>query len=271
MLCKGIKVVHTFHGIFYENKTKKVQALIKTIEKYLGKYTDMAICVSNKEMEEARKLHFASDENICTIYNGIDICEYSATIDIAEYRKTIGIDKDDFVIGCVARLDVTKGHKELIEAFRKIANQYVNAKLLLVGDGPLRSEISRMLEGNNLTDRCIMLGTRTDVPSLLKCMDVFVLASYKEGLPYTPIEAMAAGTPVIVSDVTGNNEIVRDGHNGLLCKSRDPESLYQAILRIMTDGVDSMAMTDNAKKTVQDEFSVQSMIEQIEKIYDFMK
>lgn len=268
VLCKDIKVVHSFHGIHYENKSKLVRLGIKTGELVLCKMTDMAICVSEQERKEAVRLHFATRDKSTAIYNGIDPEKYQCTIDVKEYRKQICLTEKDYVIGCVARFDKIKGHKELVEAFKIISDSVPEAKLLLIGDGDQREDITKQIGQLNISKKCILLGSREDIPQLLKCMDIFVLASHKEGLPYTPIEAMAAGIPVVITDVTGNNEIVKDGYNGLLCKSRDSKSIYQTIMKVKTNDADRNTFIYNARKMVWDLFSVKSMVEQIERVYD---
>ena len=266
-LCKGIKVVHTFHGIHYENKNIIVCAGIKTVEPVLCKMTDMAICVSEQEREEAVNMHFAERNKSVVIYNGVDSENFQISLDVTEYRKQIGLTESDYVIGCVARLDKVKGHKELVEAFAKFVHVVPEAKLLLVGEGNQREEIENHIRQLKLSEKCILLGAREDIPQLLKCMDVFVLASHKEALGYAPIEALAAGIPVIVSEVQGLTEVIQDDYNGMLFQTKDAESLFRCLLR-MQNCEYKQSLIENAKLIVGEKFSVREMNKRIEEVYE---
>ena len=128
------------------------------------------------------------------------------------------------MIGCVARLEVMKGHEYLLRAFEIINRKYRQTRLILIGDGPARQEIENLIKELQLETKVVLAGFRHDVPKLLKIMDLFVSASLKEGMPYTLIEALAAGVPVVATDVIGNRDVVGDGKEGFLVCPKDGQS-----------------------------------------------
>ena len=267
---KKLRVIHTFHGIYYERKEPIIKTAIILIEKMFGLLTDISIAVSNKEKEEALKLGFQKEDKIKVIYNGIDMKKYQIDIDRRKYLKEIGLNlNEDLIFGSVARFNIEKGHKELIEAFKMINNWNNRTKLLLIGDGELRTEIEREIQKFGLAKEVILLGFRDDIPELLKCLDCFVSASYKEGLPYSLIEAIASGVPVVATDVTGNNEIIIDEYDGFLCKARNAESLYLTMVK-MYYSEEKCFFIENGKEYARSNFDISSMVKSLEEIYDII-
>lgn len=230
LLCPGIKVVHTFHGIYVEEYGTLLRAVYCWIEHILKHWTDHFICVSQSERKEALRLGFAVKRRTSVICNGVEPENFqNITIKREEYLKEFGFPQNAFVIGCVARLEQMKGHYYLLEAFARLIEKHPQCRLLLVGDGPERSSIETRLQEGNLGAFVYMAGFRHDVPQLLKLCDMFVSASLKEGMPYTLIEALAAGTPVTATDVIGNRDVIRDGKNGFLVQAESAEDLAEKL------------------------------------------
>jgi Glycosyltransferase len=141
------------------------------------------------------------------------------------------------------------------------------AKLVLVGDGPLRAELSAQIEDLQLVKNVFLLGNRRDVPELLHVFDVFVLPSLREGLPIVLLEAMAAGIPVIASDVDGNTELVIENKTGLIVPPHDIFALAGAIVRMLRDKQSAKLMSSAAKEMVIKDFSFETMVKKYETLY----
>ena len=230
LLCPGIKVVHTFHGVHVEEYGSLLRFVYCWIEHILKHWTDRFICVSQSERNEALHLHFAVKRRTSVICNGVDP-EHFQNISIKkdEYLKEFGFPQNSYVIGCVARLERVKGHHCLLAAFAKLIEKQPQCRLLLAGDGPERKSIETQIQERNLGAFVYMAGFRHDVPQLLKLCDMLVSASLKEGMPYTLIEALAAGTPVTATDVVGNRDVIRDGKNGFLVQAENAEVLAKTL------------------------------------------
>lgn len=157
----------------------------------------------------AGKWLFTRDYTV--LQNGIDVDKFTFSQTVRdEYRKKLGLE-DKFVVGHIGYMDTEKNHMFLLRVFKQLVEKRPDARLLLIGDGRLRSEIEQYIAENGLTDFVQVLGKRTDVANLYQCMDVFVLPSLFEGLPVTLVEAQAAGLRCLVSSaVTTQANITGD-------------------------------------------------------------
>ena len=153
-------------------------------------------------------------EKIKTIYNGVAISAFK-NLPKKDIRQTLNIDKEEIVIVCVARLVQLKRHDVLIKAFSKINSNQKN-KLLIVGNGPERQQLEALVKTLSLTDNILFLGERNDIPEILNESDIYTLTSDTEGLSCSILEAMAAGLPIVATNVGGNSELVIEGKNGFL-------------------------------------------------------
>ncbi len=230
LLCPGIKVVHTFHGVYIEEYGVLLRAIYCQIERRLRHWTDHFICVSQSERKEAMRLRFADRKRTSVICNGVEPEHFQGVIiNRNQYLKEFGFPQNAYLIGCVARLEQMKGHQYLLSAFAKLIKKHPQCRLVLVGDGPERESIEAQIQEQNLGSFVCLTGFRHDVPQLLKLFDMFVSASLKEGMPYTLIEALAAGTPVTATDVIGNRDVIHGGKNGFLVRAESAEDLAEML------------------------------------------
>ena len=153
----------------------------------------------------------------------------------AAFRTELALADDAIVIGCVARLDPIKDHESLITAFATVRREQPRAVLVLVGDGPHRAALERCVRDAGVADSVRFAGWRSNAINLHQWFDVSTLASVAEGFPNAVIEAMAAGVPVVATDVGAVRDAVRDGETGLLVPARDPGALAAALSRMVSD------------------------------------
>ena len=205
-------------------------------------------------------------EKIIHIPNGVDTNKFN--IYRKEFtRKKFGFKKEDFIIGIVARLDPIKNHKTLFFAFKEIVKNYPQVKLIIVGDGSLREELKEKSYQLGIKNKVIFMGERDNVSEILKTFDIFVLPSLNEGMSNTILEAMATGIPVIASNVGGNPELVIDGRTGFLFSPNDVESLVQKIKTYILHPELKQKHGYNARKRVEEKFSLDQMVRRYEELY----
>lgn len=172
------------------------------------------------------------------------------------------------VIGSVAMFRGSKGHDLLLEAFERVREEFPEARLLLVGDGIRRGWVESLARERGLDGWVTFTGFRDDVPDLLSAMDCFVLASTRtEGVPQSLLQAMAAGVPVVATDVGGTPEVVEDGATGLLVPPEDPAALGRAVCRVLADPRAARSRADAGRALVSEKFSRARMLERLVALY----
>ncbi len=204
------------------------------------------------------------------IYNGVDVDKFSEVFSQEQkigFRKRQGIDKGP-IIGIVARLSSVKGHKYLLLAMEKVCRKLPDASLLVVGDGPLKKELVNMAQKLACCKKIIFKDGVADTREYLSVMDIFVLPSVQEGLGLCLIEAMAMGKPVVASDVGGIYTVVKDQKTGLLVPPKDPESLAQAILKLVDNPDFSNKMAANARAAAREKFTLKEMADKTIGVYE---
>ncbi len=181
-------------------------------------------------------------------------------------RTTLGVPADAPLVLWVGRLDPVKGLVELIQAFESVVSG-TDAHLVLVGDGPLRSELVRRINSSDIADRVHLVGARDDVPRLLKTADVFVLPSRTEGLPNALLEAMAAGCPIVTTDVPGCRDLVANETTGRVVPFGDTAALAEAIRLLLQDRAAAVRWGDRAQEEVSRRWHFSQTIEAYHTLY----
>ena len=177
-------------------------------------------------------------------------------IDLASVAGPSGRDAPPRV-AMVARLDAIKDHRTLIEAFALVSHHAMDARLVIIGDGPLRSELEALVAARGIADRVDFLGRRSDVADLLRDMTVFAFSTTRdEGFGIVLIEAMAAGLPIVASDVPACREVLDGGTAGLLVPPGDPTPLAEAILTLLGDPATAADYGARGRARVAQEYGI---------------
>lgn len=241
----GTKLIfYTAHGFyFHEYMQPSRRKFHIRLEKFAGRFCDFIFVQSDEDRRTAIKEKIVPEMKVLAIGNGIDLKRFDPNrISPAEkqiYKKQLNIAPQKKVVTIVGRLVKEKGYIEFFKAARLILNERPHTKFLVVG-GALESEhdnstssILSLIEGLGIKDNVILLGFRQDVEELLNISNIFVLPSYREGMPRSIIEAMAMGLPVVATDIRGIREEVIDGDTGFLVPVGDEKTLAQNILTLL--------------------------------------
>ena len=210
---------------------------------------------------------------VTQIYNGVD-CQYflpslSGRMPLPEN----GFANDaSFIIGTVGRMQAVKDQVNLTKAFILLASMLPEKKdqlrLVMVGDGPLRAQCEKLLDGAGLRHLAWLPGARDDIADLMRGMDLFVLPSLAEGISNTILEAMACGLPVIATDVGGNPELVEEGITGSLVPAANPAALAEAIVPYLLKPELVTSQGRTARIRTESRFSMESMVNSYMQVYD---
>lgn len=203
------------------------------------------------------------------IPNGVDTRRFHPATAQArqDARRALGLEQHAVVFGCVARLTAVKRHVDLIDAFAQLHRGNPQARLLLVGDGPLLAPVQERMQALGVADAVVLLSFREDVEAILPAMDALILASSSEGMSNAILEAMACGLPVIATAVGGNLHLVQHETSGLLVPPRDPISLAAAMQALVRSPQLGQRMGMAARSRVEREFSLDAMINSFDQLY----
>jgi glycosyltransferase involved in cell wall biosynthesis len=257
LLYRHPAVLFTEHGRHHPDYPRRKRMFVNRL---LLKRRDRVVGVGEAVRQALIQNEGIPQQRVELIYNGIDLSPFSSDgHDRRIIRQEMGVGANDFVILQVARLDYLKDHATAIRTLARVVSQCKNARLILVGEGPQRELIEGMIGEHKLAAQVRLLGLRRDVARLLSAADLFLLTSISEGIPLTVIEAMAAGLPVVSTNVGGVAEIIKEEQTGLLAAAGDDASLAEKVLRLAKDAALGRAMGERGRERARSLFSESQM------------
>jgi glycosyltransferase involved in cell wall biosynthesis len=228
---------------------------VLALERAATSATDLLIANADAVAADARNEEGVPAGKITVIYNGLPDAAFEIGPPTGERARP--------VVLCVANLKSYKGHRFLVEAVAMLRTRGLDVTLVLAGDGPERSALQALADRRGVDAR--LLGTRTDVQTLLASADVVALPSLTEGLPNAVMEAMAAGRPVVATDVGGTAELLRD--RGILVPPRDAAALAEGLERLLTDPAYASRLAAAARAWVRENAALDTMIDRHIAVY----
>ncbi len=263
-LMSGVKtVVHTDHG--RGDEVGKRRWLF--IEWLMSRFVYKFVAVSDFTAGSLRKSLKISPSKLLTIMNGIDGSKYQIDIDRQQFRLELGLPPEGPIIGLTVRLAEQKGISYLLKAMPEIVRVFPDITLVIAGQGALEEPLKKEAVSLGVDDHVRFIGPRLDVPRLLRLFDAYVLPSIWEGLPMVILEAMAAGCPVISTDVGGVSMAIKNGENGTLVESKNPEQIAQAVIALLSDNRLKTQYIQNSLNIFKNKFSAEIMTRQYERLY----
>jgi len=227
------------------------------VERILGRRTDRLIAVSKSEGELVARLGLVPPERLVVIPNGIDL--EPVPPDTRDLRALIGLPPTAPLIGTIGRLVPQKAPTWFVAACAEVARRRPDVHFVLIGSGPLQAEVDHEVGRHRLENSFHQLPSLVGAAGVLGQLDVVTLLSHFEGGPYLPLEAMRAGTPVILSDVTGNRDVIEDGVSGFVVAPGDAGAAAHAAIRLLEDGETRASMVGAARRRLAGRFDVRQM------------
>jgi glycosyltransferase involved in cell wall biosynthesis len=234
--------------------------------KYQHKYLDKIVAISQNI-----RIVLLSDEvdasRIELIHSGVDTEKFANVNRDESLRNSLGILAGDIAVGTIAALAGHKDYPTLLRAAREVIRQNGKVHFLAAGDGPQKQELQRLARNLKIEKRFHFLGYRRDIGLLLKSFDIFVLASKKEGLGTSVLDAMIAGVPIIATDAGGIPEMIEHELNGFLVPKENPQALADAILKLISDRKKQEYFVENAKRIVRN-FAIENTVKKNLELYE---
>jgi len=256
----GIPSVVTVHGVMVKRGLilDVLQGIyLRTVARLLFEKVSAVMCLTESDAESVAHI-VGGDDKIFIVPNGVD----------TELFKPASV-KDSNLITWVGRLVPEKGLVYLFRAMQMVFEEHGDARFVLVGDGPLRTELMNLVNKFDLTSRVDFVGSvgRVKVAELLSKSSIFVFPSLREGLPLSVLEAMACGVPVVGSDIPGVNDVVKHGENGFLVLPRDSKALADGVSALLDDDRLRRGFGEEARKVIVDNYRWDIVLSKVEKIY----
>jgi len=235
-------------------------------DKLLRRHKEVIVAVSNRVRENYLARTGIEPEKVVTIYNGIEIEPFAKARYDPGLAAELGISPGEMVVSAFARLVEQKRHVDFLAMAKRILKRLAGTRFLVVGKGRLRATLEQKARELQIERQVIFAGHRDDIPRLLALTDVAVICSDKEGFSNSLLEAMAAGVPVVATDVGGNAEAVVDGQTGFIVPPRRPDLLAASVTKLLLDEKLRADFSNKARQRAQ-KFSIDTMARQTDELY----
>lgn len=255
-------VVYTDHGRPVVEPRKRIIE-----ESIASRFSDRIVAVSPELKEHLVKVVHFPAKKIDVILNGVNTETFAPRGKPERLMNEFKIGTDTKIVGTIGRLRKIKDQQTLIRAFGIIKDKIPNSRLFLVGDGPLKDELSKLASNIDSQGRIVLAGVRDDIPDWLNLFDVFVLSSLSEGTSVSLLEAMASGTAPVVTAVGGNVSIVDNEITGILVPSQNPQALGEAILDLLEKDEKRSKIAINARSKIMEFYSLDKMVRSYSELY----
>jgi len=265
-LAKVPVVVNTVHGLYATPEDGLARrAVVYGLERVAAAFSDAELLQSEEDVAVLRRLRIPADR-IEVLGNGIDLGRFTppTPAERVGLRAELGLADEEVAVGVVARLVWEKGLAEVIEAASLLRESHPNLRWFVVGpvdadkaDGLSEADLDRVAATSGIT----FLGERADVERFYRALDLYVLASHREGFPRSAMEAAASGLPLVVTDIRGCRQVVDHGVNGLLVTPRDGRALAAAVARLGDDAALRDRMGKSSSERAGRDFDQQRVID----------
>ncbi len=275
------RVVYTVHGIHADVSGSPLRrAAFTSLERLLRRRTALFIAVCRSDVIKGARLGILDADRTVVVYNGVDATQIAqaaspgdenASIGSPEarsFRAELGIDEAAIVVLSIGRAHPQKDHATLLQAWKMVSARLPDARLVIVGSGPLENELRGRIARLDLECSARLIPPRTGIASTYVAADIFALSSRWEGLPYVLLEAMAAGLPVVSTAVDGVGECVVDRKTGLLVRPQDPEDLARALIELAQSPSLRSSYGVAGRERVTKMFTLDAMVDGVVEAYE---
>jgi len=263
-------IIHHIHGpSFGPFQGPPANWIFTAAERYAVGVTTHFVCSAQAMTRLYLAAGIGRPEMFTRIFSGFPVEPFANAANDPALRSQLGLAPDAFVIGKIARLAPLKGHEDLFAAFQKLLPPFPRARLLLVGDGRLRTQLEARARTLGLADKAVFTGLVPpgEVPRYVGIMDCLAHLSAREALSRALPQALAAGKPVVSYDFDGADEICLDGETGFLVRTGDTVAVTQRLLQLANDAPLREQLGRRGRQFVRENFAVEKMVDAIYNLY----
>lgn len=264
-------LVHHIHGPAFGPAFGRLSNLVFTAaERHTGRFTTHFLCSSQAMARIYLENGIGRPEDYTRLFSGFEVAPFERATNDPVLRSQLGLSSTDFIIGQVARFVPRKGHAELLAAFQQILPRCPQARLLWIGDGPIRAELEDIVRRHGLTDRVVFTGLipPVEVARYFGIFDCLAhLSTFPEGLPRVLPQALAAGKPIVSFDFDGADEVCLNGRTGFLIRRGDIGTAAERLGQLAADPGLRERLGACGRELVRHEFTVEAMVERQHRLY----
>lgn len=238
------------------------------VDRFAARCVDALIAVSQANARYLAEQKGLPKDKIHVVPNGVDLGRFRpGCLRLTPMRQSLGLRAEDPVLVCVARLELQKGHRVLLDAMVRLRVEIPGVRLMIVGDGSLRSDLERNSRDLGLEPAVRFVGWQENVEDWLALANVVVLPSFYEGLPLAALEALAMQKPLVATRVDGTPEVVLHNRTGLTVPPGNPVSLADAIVALLRDPARAQALARAGRRLVSEKFTIARQVRATEALY----
>ena len=267
-MATGAKIIHSPQGFYFLGSTGLGRKFYLSLERYAGRLTDRLVALSASERDVAIKYGVASEDRIALIENGVNAREIQQRAQDSPDRAAFGIPQNAPLVGTLARFIPQKAPEDTLAVIQRLHASLPDAHFLWIGHGgPQESAIRAQAAALGLSEQVHFLGYRADALGLVRLLDVFLLTSRWEGMPFSILEAMALAKPIVATAAVGTSDILEHNRTGMLAPVGDVESLATHVHELLRNSARAQELGESALHAVETRFSRQRMLDLTGELY----
>jgi len=244
----------------------------KVADRVLEPYTDIALAVSKSTADFVIRARKVPPAKVKVVYLGVPLEEFTrpwSADAIAAARANLGLQPTDFVVGTITRLHDSKGNSYLVDAAARVVHERPHAKFVLVGEGPLLSDLQAQAARLHLGDRFVFAGFQKDIARTLAAFDLSVFPSLWEGTPLTVFETLAIGKAIVATDADGLRDVLTDGHDAVIVPKRDAAALAEKVVWMIDRPDERTRLAATARSTGR-RYDIDLFVRKMEQLYTLL-
>lgn len=270
-LCRVKLIIHTVHGFSFPIARNKIEyCLFYLMEKIGCMCGDLLICLHERDKNIAINKLGVNSDSIYILKNAVDSEKFRQLSQEQKIylKKKFRLTENSIIIGMIGRLWPQKNPQTLLKAFKIFADKQTHVHLCFIGDGELKSTLEHTSVLNGLSDRVHFFGWQENTELFLNTFDIFVLPSLWEGMPLAILEAQSTSLPCIVSDIPGNNHLIKEGINGFLFPTNNATYLADRLVYLITHPKERQFLGEVSRKIIEKDYNVNVRIALLTNIYE---
>lgn len=262
-----LRIIYTVHGwVFTEPMPAWKRTFYRRLEKFTARFKDKIICIDRFDYDLAKKVCKIKSKKLKLIHHGLNTANiHPQSIERSQeilFQSIGGLSeqfKPEYIIGSIGHLYKTKGYEYLIEAIRLVKHTKHNFAVIIIGEGKERPMLEKLIRKHHLENHFILAGAISNAADLLSAFNIYVCTSVKEGFPYSILEAMYSGLPIISTNVGGIPDMIKDGVNGLLVDPGQANDMADDIIELLNNLEFQERLGRQARQDVIEKFSLEKM------------